>query len=85
MASRKSIAGTAFAAILLVAATVYVFATPYNRIAGVRIGGTLTPPPEDFTTAYPRRSACSRPGVPAVRRARFTGALQGWIHHLDEA
>jgi hypothetical protein len=54
MASRKSIAGIAFAAILLVAATVYVFATPYNRIAGVRIGGTLTPPPEDFTTAYPR-------------------------------
>ncbi len=54
MASRKSIAGTALAAILVVAATVYVFATPYNRIAGVRIGGTLTPPPEDFTTAYPR-------------------------------
>jgi len=54
MASRKSIAGIALAAILVVAATVYVFATPYNRIAGVRIGGTLTAPPEDFTTAYPR-------------------------------
>lgn len=54
MASKKSIAGIAFAAILVVAATVYVFATPYNRIAGVRIGGTLTAPPEDFTKEYPR-------------------------------
>ena len=56
MASRKSIAGFAFAAILVIAATVYIFATPYNRIAGVRIGGTLTPPPADFTTAFPRIS-----------------------------
>ena len=54
MASRKTIAGIAFAAILVIVATVYVFVTPYNRIAGVRIGGTLTPPPADFTTAYPR-------------------------------
>ena len=54
MASAKSIAGIAFAAILVVATTVYVFATPYNRIAGIRIGGTLTPPPEDFTKAFDR-------------------------------
>jgi len=54
VANWKRIAGIAFVAILVVAATVYIFATPYNRIAGVRIGGTLTPPPADFSTAYKR-------------------------------
>jgi hypothetical protein len=54
MASTKRIAGITFVVLLVVAATVYVFATPYNRIAGVRIGGTLTQPPEDFTKEYPR-------------------------------
>ena len=39
---------------LVVAATTYVFVAPYNRIAGVRIGGTLTPPPADFTTVFKR-------------------------------
>lgn len=62
MASRKSIAGIAFAAILVVAATVYVFATPHNRIAGVRIGGTLTPPPEDFTTVFTRTTGMLKTG-----------------------
>lgn len=52
MASTKRIAGTAFAAILVIAATVYVYATPHNRIAGVRIGGILTTPPPDFTQAF---------------------------------
>lgn len=54
MASSKRIAGIALAAVLVVAATAYVFLTPYNRTAGVRIGGTLTAPPEDFTKEYPR-------------------------------
>ncbi len=54
MASKKKIAGLAFAALLVVAATTYVFMTPYNRIAGVRIGGTLTPPPADFTSTFKR-------------------------------
>ena len=49
MAGRK-IAVLAFAAVLVVAATAYVFTAPYARIAGVRIGGTMTPPPADFTT-----------------------------------
>lgn len=62
MASRKSIAGIAFAAILVVAATVYVFATPYNRIAGVRIGGTLSVPPEDFTKEFPRTTGMLKTG-----------------------
>lgn len=54
MASRKKIVGLTLAAVLVVAATTYVFVTPYNRIAGVRIGGTLTPPPADFSAAFKR-------------------------------
>lgn len=62
MASRKSIAGIAVAAILVVAATVYVFTAPYTRIAGVRISGTLTPPPADFTTAFKRTTGLIKTG-----------------------
>lgn len=62
MASTKKIAGVAFAAVLVIAATIYVFATPYNRIAGVRIGGTLTPPPSDFTTAFKRTTGIIKTG-----------------------
>ena len=47
MASRTRIAGIAVAGVLIAAATTYVFVAPYNRIAGVRIGGSLTPPPAD--------------------------------------
>jgi hypothetical protein len=44
------VAAIAFAAVLVVAATGYVFTAPYSRIAGVRIGGAMTAPPADFTT-----------------------------------
>ena len=36
--SKKQVAGLAFCALLVIAATTYVFVAPYNRIAGVRIG-----------------------------------------------
>ena len=52
MAGTMKVAGLAFAAVLVVAATTYVFTAPYTRTAGVRIGGTMTPPPADFTTAF---------------------------------
>jgi len=54
MATRKQTAGITVVAVLVVAATVYTFATPYNRTAGIRIGGTLTPPPADFTAVFKR-------------------------------
>jgi hypothetical protein len=50
--TRKQLAGYAFAGVLVVAATAYVFTAPYTRIAGVRIGGRMTPPPADFSTAF---------------------------------
>ena len=62
MASTKKIAGIALTAILVVTATTYVFVTPYNRIAGIRIGGTLTPPPADFTTAFKRTTGIIKTG-----------------------
>jgi len=54
MASKKQIAGIAIIAVLVIAATTYTFVTPYNRTAGIRIGGTLTAPPADFTAAFKR-------------------------------
>lgn len=54
MAHRKKVAGLAFVVVLIVAATAYVFTAPYRRIAGIRIGGTMTAPPADFSVAYKR-------------------------------
>jgi len=50
LASKTKVAGIGLGVILLIAATTYIFIAPYNRIAGVRIGGTLTPAPSDFST-----------------------------------
>ena len=81
MANTKKMAGIAFAAILVIAATVYVFATPYNRIAGVRIGGTLTPPPADFTTAFPRTVGIIKTGgfPPFVVHVSLVPFKEGFI------
>jgi hypothetical protein len=54
MASKKQIAGITLGVILVVAATTYTLVMPYNRIAGIRIGGTLTAPPPDFAAAFKR-------------------------------
>ena len=62
MARTRKIAGIALTALLVIAATTYVFVAPYNRIAGVRIGGTITPPPADFTTAFKRTTGIIKTG-----------------------
>lgn len=49
MTNRWKIAGISLAVLLIAAVTTYVFVAPYNRIAGVRIGGTLTAPLADFS------------------------------------
>lgn len=54
MTSKLRMASVALGIIAVIAATTYVFMTPYNRIAGVRIGGTLTPPPTDWNTVNGR-------------------------------
>lgn len=52
MTSKWKTASLVFAGLLIVAAIVYIFMTPYNRIAGIRIGGNLMEPPEDFGEFY---------------------------------
>ena len=64
MAAKMKVAGLAFAAVLVVAATTYVFTAPYTRTAGVRIGGRTTPPPADFTTEF-------KPGVGLIKTGGF--------------
>jgi hypothetical protein len=46
--SRLKLAGIALGILAVVAALAYVFLTPYQRIAGVRIGGVVTPAPTDW-------------------------------------
>ena len=64
MAVKMKVAGLAFAAVLVVAATTYVFTAPYTRTAGVRIGGRTTPPASDFTTEF-------KPGVGLIKTGGF--------------
>ncbi|MFN7918156.1 MAG: hypothetical protein U0Q55_22620 [Vicinamibacterales bacterium] len=62
MASTKRLVGITLAAVLVVAATTYVFTAPYSRTAGVRIGGTLTAPPADFTQEFKRTTGLLKTG-----------------------
>ena len=71
MAGKAKVAALGFAAVLVVAATTYVFTAPYRRIAGVRIGGTMTPPPADFTTAF-------KGGVGTIK----TGGFPPFVVHV---
>lgn len=58
----KKVVALAFAVAVVAAATTYVFTAPYTRIAGVRIGGTMTPPPNDFTAAFQRNVGLIKTG-----------------------
>lgn len=81
MASAKKMAGVALAALLAIPATAYVFVAPYNRIAGVRIGGTLVPPPADFTTAFTRTTGIIKTGgfPPFVVHVSLVPFTEGFI------
>ena len=50
MKGKLKIAGIATGVLLVIAAIVYVYTTPYNRTAGVRIGGTPTQAPSNWST-----------------------------------
>ncbi len=80
MARKKQVAGVAVIILLVIAAITYPFVTPYNRIAGIRIGGTLTAPPADFTTAFKRsvgqlKTGGFPPFVVNVSLVPFTGGF----------
>lgn len=72
MASKKRIAGIAVAVIVAIAAITYVAITPYNRIPGITIGGTLTPAPADFTKLVER-------GVGTIK----TGGFPPFVVHVS--
>lgn len=78
MASKVKSAGIVLGAVLVIAATAYVFMTPYNRIAGVRIGGTLTPPPSDWNTVNGR-------GVGNIKTGGFPPFVVNMIYSTDES
>ena len=74
-------AGIALGALLVVAAVVYVFVTPYNRTPGIRLGGSLTSPPGDWSTVNGERLLLLKPDgfPPFVINIWFVGTPNGVI------
>lgn len=81
MGTRASKAGIALGGVLALAAVVYVFVTPYNRTPGVRLGGTLTAPPSDWSGLNGTRLMQLKPDgfPPFVVNIWFVGTAGGII------
>lgn len=77
MTSKVKTAGIGLGVILVIAAILYVFMTPYNRIAGVRIGGTLTAAPADWNTVNGR-------GVGNIKTGGFPPFVVNMIYSTDQ-
>ena len=50
MTGKVRTASITLGVLVLIAAVVFVFVTPYNRTPGVRLGGVQTPTPSDWST-----------------------------------
>lgn len=74
-------AGLALGALLAIGAVTYVFVTPYNRTPGVRLGGTLTAAPSDWSTVNSTRLMQLKPDgfPPFVVNIWFVGTPDGVI------
>ena len=74
-------AGIALGAFLAIAAVVYVFVTPYNRTPGVRLGGSLTAAPSDWSAVNGARLMQLKPDgfPPFVVNIWFVGTPNGII------
>jgi hypothetical protein len=81
MAISRRAAGIGLAAAIVVAALVYVFVTPYNRTPGVRLGGTPTAAPADWTSVNSVRLMQLKPDgfPPFVVNIWFVGTPEGVI------
>lgn len=81
MGSKTTKAGIALGAALVIAAVGYVFVTPYNRTPGVRLGGTLTAPPSDWSASNTVRLMQLKPDgfPPFVVNIWFVGTPEGVI------
>lgn len=81
MAGRARTAGLALGVLLAIGAVVFVFATPYNRTPGVRLGGTQTAAPSDWSTLNGTRLMQLKPEgfPPFVVNIWFVGTPEGVI------
>ena len=79
--TEKQIEGVTIAAVAAIVVLGYVFLAPYNRIAGVRIGGVETPPPADWRTVDDHRVIQLKTGgfPPFVVNVVYAGAEDGVI------
>lgn len=79
--TQRQIEGATIAAVAAIMVLLYVFMTPYNRIAGVRIGGRETPPPSDWRTVDDHRIIQLKTGgfPPFVVNVVYAGAEDGVI------
>ena len=77
----RQIESITLAAVAAIMVLVYVFVTPWNRIAGVRIGGVPTPPPVDWRTVDDQRVIQLKTGgfPPFVVNVVYAGAEDGVI------
>lgn len=71
-------AGAALALALALAGAGYAFTAPfyYERAPGVRIGGALTPPPDDWNTV-------NAPGISYLKLAGFPPFVIKIVHSTD--
>lgn len=81
MARRARKAGIAIGALVAIAAVVYIFVTPYNRTPGVRLGGSLTAAPSDWSAVNGTRLMQLKPDgfPPFVVNIWFVGTPEGVI------
>lgn len=79
--TEKQIEGVTIAAVAAIVVLGYVFLAPYNRIAGVRIGGVETAPPADWRTVDDQRVIQLKTGgfPPFVVNVVYAGAEDGVI------
>lgn len=79
--TEQRIEGAIIAGVAAIMALVYVFMTPYNRVAGIRIGGVETAPPADWRTVDDERVIQLKTGgfPPFVVNVVYAGTEDGII------
>ncbi len=79
--TERQIEGVTLAVVAAIMVLGYVFMTPYNRVAGIRIGGVETPAPADWRTVDDHRVIQLKTGgfPPFVVNVVYAGAEDGVI------
>ena len=79
--TERQIEGITLVTVAAFMVLLYVFMTPYNRVAGIRIGGFDTPPPDDWRAVDDQRIIQLKTGgfPPFVVNVVYAGAEDGVI------